>query len=69
MASYKAPLFLERRRYRQRRLMDAVRVLPIFGVALWMIPLLWPARGAAPNDEVTTSEALIYIFSVWCPLI
>lgn len=62
-------IFLERQRYRLRRIMDAVRLLPVIGVVLWMTPLLWPARGAPSADRVTTSEALLYIFAVWCALI
>lgn len=60
------PLFLERRSYRQRRLMDAARLLPLLGVLLWLIPLLWPQRD--PADEVaavSTSSAILYIFGVW----
>lgn len=49
--------------------MDALRLLPVVGVLLWMFPLLWPARGAATIDRVPTSQALIYIFTVWIVLI
>lgn len=49
--------------------MDAVRLLPVIGVVLWMIPLLWPSKNAVSSDEVTTSEALLYIFGVWFALI
>ncbi|MFC6584470.1 hypothetical protein [Sulfitobacter aestuariivivens] len=37
----RAPVFLERRRYRARRMMDAVRLLAFLGIALWMVPLMW----------------------------
>ena len=64
-----SPLFLERRSYRQRRLMDAARLLPLLGVLLWLVPLLWPQRGgpSAPADveAVATSNAILYIFGVW----
>jgi hypothetical protein len=63
------PVFLERRRYRLRRIKDAVRILPVVGLVLWMIPLLWPAADAAKVDGVTTSQALLYIFAVWSALI
>jgi hypothetical protein len=63
------PLFLERRSYRQRRLMDAARLLPLLGVLLWLVPLLWPQGSGqsapAQVDAVSTSSAILYIFGVW----
>ena len=59
------PLFLARRTYRQRRLRDAARLLPVVGGLLWMIPLLWP-RG--PDGQLI-SVVLLYIFGVWAGLI
>lgn len=67
----KPPVFLERRGYRQRRMMDALRLLPFFGVLLWFLPLFWPS-GPFPQDAtepVTTSAAVIYVFAVWASLI
>jgi len=57
-------LFVERRTYRQRRLIDAARLLPILGWFLLMVPLLW-GLGA----EVPTSLSILYIFGVWALLI
>lgn len=57
------PLFLERQSYRRRRLMDAARFLPVLGLLLWAVPLLWQ-RGS-----VASSGALIYIFGVWLALV
>ena len=64
-------LFLERRSYRMRRMMDAVRLLPFLGLALWMAPLMWqtPDASADPADAVPMSRALIYVFGVWFFLI
>lgn len=67
----KPPVFLERRGYRQRRMMDALRLLPVLGVLLWLLPLFWPTgpsvqAGATP---VTMSSVVIYVFSVWGLLI
>lgn len=63
------PLFLERRSYRQRRLMDAARLLPLLGALLWLVPLLWPQGGAEVAEQdveaVSTSVAILYIFGVW----
>jgi len=70
------PLFLERRGYRRRRMMDALRVLPFLGLALWMVPLLWPVGGppeSLPSGDAApgmgTADALRYIFGVWLLLI
>lgn len=69
-------LFLERRTYRMRRLMDAVRMLPVLGLLLWMVPLLWPTSAtmpvSAPGPDavaVSTGSALRFIFGVWLGLI
>ncbi|QUJ77377.1 hypothetical protein KDD17_05100 [Sulfitobacter albidus] len=56
------PLFLERKRYRTRRLMDVVRVVPFVCAVLWIIvPLMWPVEGAG----TTLSSALRYVFAIW----
>jgi hypothetical protein len=60
-------LFLERRSYRQRRLMDALRLLPVLGAFLWAVPLLW-SDAAAGGEGVATSRAMLYIFGVWALL-
>lgn len=56
-----APIFLERRGYRLRRAMDAARLLPIFGLFAWILPLLW--------GEGTSRIGVIYVFGVWVALI
>jgi len=66
------PLFLERQSYRQRRLMDAVRLLPVLGLMLWMVPLAWPlaqSGGEGAQDPVPMSVALKYLFGVWGALV
>lgn len=60
-------------------MMDALRVLPFLGLALWMVPLLWPlgpgpegpppGTGAGTTPGMTTADALRYIFGVWLLLI
>jgi hypothetical protein len=62
----RSPIFLERASYKQRRLTDAARLLPLLGVVLWMIPLLWRAEGDAGTSN---ADALIYVFGVWVLLI
>ena len=56
------PVFLERRTYRLRRLGDAARLLPVIGLVLLFVPILW-------GPEATTHTGLIYLFSVWAVLI
>ena len=55
------PLFLARQGYRRRRIVDAARVLPLLGIFLFFLPLLW-WQGA-------TSRGGIYLFIVWLVLI
>ncbi len=61
----KRPLFLARAPYRRRRLRDAARLLPVLGLFLLLLPLLW-----APDAQMSlTSGDVIYFFSVWLVLI
>lgn len=62
--SDKIPLFVERQTYRRRRLVDAARALPVLGLLLWLVPLLW----AVPETSTSASSGLIYIFAVWLGL-
>ncbi|MCA8879673.1 MAG: hypothetical protein KDA73_06865 [Rhodobacteraceae bacterium] len=58
-------LFVARQSYRRRRLVDAVRLLPVFAVVLVLMPLLWGAGSAAPG----LSERAIYLFVLWLVLV
>ncbi len=62
----KSPVFLQRDSYRRRRLMDAARFLPVFGLLLWAVPLLW---STSDEQAVPSSGALTYIFGVWAALV
>ncbi|WP_299772006.1 hypothetical protein [uncultured Tateyamaria sp.] len=64
-------LFLERRSYRRRRLMDALRLLPIVGLLLWLFPVFWPNAKDGPDApaSVSMSGAVTYVFLVWGVLI
>lgn len=66
MTRPRQPLFVARETVRRRRLTDTVRVLPLVGLFLLMLPMLW----ATPDDPAaeTASEGL-YIFAVWGGLI
>lgn len=70
MGPKSSPLFLERRSYRQRRLMDAARLMPILGATLWAVPLLWGDGGADDaGARMSNSNAMVYIFGVWVVLV
>lgn len=66
-ASGQRPVFLARSSYRQRRLRDAARVLPLVGVVAFLIPLLWLRRAGA--EPAATSSVLLYLFGCWLLLI
>lgn len=69
MAQQQSPVFLERGSYRRRRMMDALRLLVLFAIILWMIPLAWPVGAESTGEPVAMSRALFYIFGVWGSLI
>lgn len=60
------PLFVARTTYRRRRLADAARMLPVLGMVLMLLPMLW-----APAADGTRSTATdgIYLFVIWGALI
>ena len=60
-------LFLERQSYRRRRLVDVARLLPLLGVLLLLVPLLWPVKGGGSGTSMST--AITYVFAVWAMLI
>ena len=55
------PLFLARENYRFRRLTDAARLMPLLGLLLIFLPLMW--------REPSTAAGLVWLFSVWLFLI
>ncbi|MCE5974822.1 hypothetical protein LZA78_15140 [Sinirhodobacter sp. WL0062] len=60
------PLFLARRSYRRRRMMDAVRMLPVLGMVLFLLPSLW-LPGETPRPD--TGRGGLYLFAVWAGLV
>lgn len=66
-------LFVERKTYRRRRLMDIARLLPLLGALLFLVPLMWPDPDPYPAPDTSggmpMSEAITYIFVVWTLLI
>ncbi|SFL39264.1 hypothetical protein [Shimia haliotis] len=59
-------VFLERQNYRRRRLIDFIRMVPVFGAILWAVPLLWSTE---EGRQVATSDAIVFIFFVWFALV
>jgi len=62
----KKPVFLEQASYRQRRLQDMARLLPVLAAVLFVLPLIWKLTG---NDGRGTSDVVIYLFVIWSGLI
>ncbi len=62
MSDDRGPVFVERRTYRRRRMADAARLLPVFGAALILIPLLW--TGSA-DEGMGTAGVMFYLFLIW----
>ena len=66
MSERREPLFLERESYRQRRTIDAARLLPFLGFLALCLPILW---GGGEDGARLTSVGVIYLFGVWSVLI
>lgn len=66
MKAQTSPKFLARRSYRRRRMIDAARLLPVLGLFLVLLPILW--RPAA-TPEPDTARGGLYLFAVWLLLI
>lgn len=64
MAQPRSTVFLARETYRRRRLIDAVRVLPVLGALVFLVPLL-----GSGSEERSTALGGIYIFAAWALLI
>lgn len=62
------PLFLARSGYRSRRLSDAARAMPVLGLFLLLVPILW-SDSAAGSEQASTADVGIYLFLVWALLI
>ena len=62
----RSPEFLERSTYRLRRLMDAARFLPVFGLVLLLLPLMRDSPDAA---SPRAGQEAVYLFAVWIALV
>ncbi len=66
MSDPNLPLFLARKSYRDRRIADGARILPLAGLIFFMMPLLWTGR---ESEGGSTGYAGLYLFAVWFVLI
>ncbi|NBE08771.1 hypothetical protein [Paragemmobacter ruber] len=66
MKRTRAPLFLKRGSYRKRRLRDGARMLPVLGLFLFLLPILWSPGETAEADTATDG---LYLFAVWIVLV
>tara|TARA_B100000524_G_scaffold324512_1_gene206955 strand:+ start:1338 stop:1601 length:264 start_codon:yes stop_codon:yes gene_type:complete len=55
---------LDSQSYKLRRIIDALKLIPVLGLFFWMLPLLWNE-----SHSLTISFVLIYIFIWWILLI
>ena len=62
----RSPEFLARESYRMRRMMDAARLLPVFGLLLFLLPIL---RHTPDGDPPPTGSEAVYLFAIWAGLI
>lgn len=58
-------LFVQPQNYRVRRMVDGLRILPLVGAFLIVMPLFWGSAGSA----VKSSAVMLYLFGVWAVLI
>jgi len=60
------PLFLAPGPYRRRRLAEAARLVPVLGLFLILLPILWQPGETRLRD---TAPDGLYLFGVWAGLI
>lgn len=58
--------FLDKASYRQRRIRDGARILPVFAAIMMALPLMWP-RG--DEGQSLTSSGMLYLFGLWFVLV
>ncbi len=60
-------VFLERRIYRRRRLIDGAKLLPLLAALMFLLPAL--IAGAQSEGGASTAMRLVYFFFVWFAMI
>lgn len=51
--------------YRRQRITDGARMLPVLGLVLFLLPLLW----SVAEPGASTARTGLYIFGIWAGLI
>jgi len=64
VAARREPIFLGRETYRRRRLIDAMRLLPMAGGILFLLPLL-----GGSGAQRSTALGGLYLFLAWFGII
>lgn len=64
MPDQRTPLYLARASYRQRRLIDAQRLLPVLLFVLFLVPLLWGGEGTG-HPIGQGAKSLVFVFVIW----
>ncbi len=60
-------IFLERKIYRRRRLIDGAKLLPLLAGLMFLLPAL--IAGAQSEGGASTATRLVYFFFVWLAMI
>lgn len=66
MTAPPAPKFFARSSYRRRRVIDAARLLPVLGLFIFMLPVLWHP---ADTPEPDTARGGLFLFAGWFGII
>ena len=66
MSETTQPQFLDAQSYRRKRMMDAARLLPLLGIFLFLLPILWQPRLTPEPDTV---HGVVYLFGAWTVLV
>ena len=63
MRSEDKSVFVAKRTYQGRRLADAARLMPVLGIGLFSLPIMW--KGATLADGSRTVGVMLYLFLAW----
>jgi hypothetical protein len=59
--------FLDLKSYRQKRMLDAAKLLPLAGALVFLFPLIY--LFVSPNEPISPGITAIYFFVFWLVLI
>ena len=61
----KGQVFLPKKTYRNRRLIDVAKIVPFIALFFALMPIMWGNDGALAN----VSKSFVYFFGIWLGLI